>query len=120
MVKEPSLGGLYEARDSYENMIISDSKLCELLSPQVQLMSYQVKYLCGCNFYLQIPLQASINAWILIHIISIEQSSEYRGQARSSGVFQERISTYRGCVFPMVVIFINVYQMLYCIHYVHV
>ena len=39
IVKKPSLGGLYEAIESDENVIISDSKLRELIPPQVQLFS---------------------------------------------------------------------------------
>ena len=39
LLKKPSLGGLYEAIESDENVIISDSKLRELIPPQVQLFS---------------------------------------------------------------------------------
>ena len=50
MVKSPSLVGLDEDIESDVNVIISDSKLCELLPPQVKLISKQRRDLCGCEF----------------------------------------------------------------------
>ena len=37
-MKMPHLDGLDEAKDSDINLIISDFKLCELLTPQVKLI----------------------------------------------------------------------------------
>ena len=41
MIKSPHLGVLYESRDSDGNLIISYSKLYELLPTKVKLMSKQ-------------------------------------------------------------------------------
>ena len=48
--KPLNLGGLAEARESDVYLIISDSKLCEFLSPQETLMTKQRRDLCGCEF----------------------------------------------------------------------
>ena len=47
MIKPPHLGGLYEYKESDVNVIISDSKLRELLTPQVKILSKQRRCLCG-------------------------------------------------------------------------
>ena len=51
-------------------------------------------------FILSISLQASINSCRLIHIICIEQLSDFRGQTSYSGVFQEHFNTCRGFLYP--------------------
>ena len=50
MIKPLCLRSFDEALDSGEHLIISDSKLCELLPPQVKLISKQRRDLCGCEF----------------------------------------------------------------------
>ena len=50
IIKPPNLGVLNEAIGSDGNLIISDSKLCELLPPQSKAMPKQRSYLCGCGF----------------------------------------------------------------------
>ena len=50
MIKPPNLGGLNQAIGSDGNFIISDFKLCELLSPQAKVMPKQRRDLCGCEF----------------------------------------------------------------------
>ena len=87
MIKLPSLCGLDEAIYSDENLIISDSKLNELL-PQVQLISKQIRYLCRCeSFVLEKSLQYSLNLCILKHIICLEQLAESRFPTSFSGLF---------------------------------
>ena len=76
-----------EARDSDGNVVIIKSKLCELLSPKVELMPNQRRDWRGYEIcILSRSLQASLNSWI--HIINIEQLAESRGWTRLSGVFQ--------------------------------
>ena len=73
MIKPPHLVRLYEVRDSGGNMIIGDSKLCELSPPKVQLTSKKRRYFCGYKTcILARSLQASLNKWILIRIICFE------------------------------------------------
>ena len=70
-------------------MIISNSNLRGFFSPQVQLMSNQRRYLCGCQKIIPArSLQASLNVWILINIIRLGLLAEYRGQTRLFGIFQ--------------------------------
>ena len=46
-IKPPNLGSLDESRDSNENFNISDSKLRELLPPQMQLIWKKIRDLCA-------------------------------------------------------------------------
>ena len=52
MLKPPSLDVLDEDGDSDGNMIISDSKLRELLPPQVQIMSNQRRDFFGREIFI--------------------------------------------------------------------
>ena len=47
-VSDPNDGGLKEARDEDDNIIISDSTLRTFFSPQLKQMSEQYKVVCGC------------------------------------------------------------------------
>ena len=49
LVSDPNDGGLKDARDEYGKIIISDSKLCALLLPQLKQMSARYKIMCGCE-----------------------------------------------------------------------
>ena len=49
LVSDPQYGGLNDARDEENNIIISDSKLRSLLPPQLKQMSAQNKIMCGCE-----------------------------------------------------------------------
>ena len=47
MVSPPEEGGIKEARDADNNIIISDSTLRPILPPQLKNMSARYKVLCG-------------------------------------------------------------------------
>ena len=49
LVSDPNDGGLTDARDEYDNIIISDSTSHSLLPPQLKKMSVQYKFMCGCE-----------------------------------------------------------------------
>ena len=49
MMFAPEEGGLKKARDADNNIIISDSTLCNILTIQLKKMSYQYKVMCGCE-----------------------------------------------------------------------
>ena len=49
LVSDPNYGGLKDARDEYDNIIISDSTLCSLLPTQFKKMSGLYKVICGCE-----------------------------------------------------------------------
>ena len=48
MVSPPELGGIKESKDVDNNIIISDSTLCKILSPQLKKYSERCKVICGC------------------------------------------------------------------------
>ena len=48
-VSDPNDGGLKDARDEDNNIIISDSTLHSLLPSQLKQMSAQYKVMCGCE-----------------------------------------------------------------------
>ena len=67
----------------------------------MKLISNQEKYSCVReNFILAVPLQASLNAHRLKHIIRLEELDESRGQSRSSGIFHEQLTIHRVCLYP--------------------
>ena len=49
LVNDPNDGGLKDARDEYDNIIISDSTLHSLLPPQIKEMSARYKVMGGCE-----------------------------------------------------------------------
>ena len=49
LVSDPQYGGLNDARDEENNIIISDSKLRSLLPPQLKQMSARYRVMCGCE-----------------------------------------------------------------------
>ena len=51
LVSATKYGGLKEARDEYYNIIISDSTLRSLFTPQLKISS-RCKVICGCECYI--------------------------------------------------------------------
>ena len=49
LVSDPNYDSLKYARDEDNNIIISDSILYSLLSPQLKQMSARYKVICGCE-----------------------------------------------------------------------
>ena len=49
LVSDPNDGGLKDARDEDGKIIISDSTLRSLLTPQFKKMSSRYKIMCGCE-----------------------------------------------------------------------
>ena len=49
LVSDIDNGGLKESRDEDNNIIISDSTLSSLLSPQFKIMSSRYKVMCSCK-----------------------------------------------------------------------
>ena len=47
LVSDPNYGGIKNAMDEDDNIIISDSTLCSMLPPQLKQMSAQYKVMCG-------------------------------------------------------------------------
>ena len=49
LVSDTDNGGIKEARDAEDNIIISDSTSCSLFPPQFKEMSSIYKVICGCE-----------------------------------------------------------------------
>ena len=49
LVSDPNDGGLKDARDEDDNIIISDSTLRSLLPPQLKQIPARYKVMCGCE-----------------------------------------------------------------------
>ena len=64
MVITPEEGGLKEARDADNNIIISDSKLQPTIQPQLKNMSARYKVMCGCECYISDKsIHSSLLSW---------------------------------------------------------
>ena len=63
IVSDPNDYGLKDARDDY-NIIISDSTLRSLLSPQLKQMSARYKVMCGCECCISAKIiHSSLLSW---------------------------------------------------------
>ena len=49
LVSDPNYGALKDARDEYDNIIISYSTLYSLFPPQLKQMYVHYKFVCGCG-----------------------------------------------------------------------
>ena len=49
LVSDPNYGGLKDARDEDDNIIISDSTFRSLFPPQLKQIPAQYKFMCGCE-----------------------------------------------------------------------
>ena len=48
LLSDPNYGGLKDARNEYDKIIISDSTLRSLLPPKLKQMTARYKIMCGC------------------------------------------------------------------------
>ena len=64
LVSSTKYGGLKEERDEYDHIIISDSTLRSLLSPQLKKMSSRYKVMCGCECCISAKsMHSSLISW---------------------------------------------------------
>ena len=64
LVSDPNDGGLKDARDENNKIIISDSTLCSLLPPQLKQMSARYKVMCGCECCISAKsIHSSLLSW---------------------------------------------------------
>ena len=52
LVSDPNDGGIKDAMDEYDDIIIRDSTLHSLLPPQLKQISSRYKFMCGCEFFI--------------------------------------------------------------------
>ena len=64
LVSDPNDVGIKDARDEDGKIIISDSSLCSLLSPQLKQMPARYKIMCGCECCISAKsIHSSLLSW---------------------------------------------------------
>ena len=85
LVSDTNGGGLKDARDEDYNIIISDSKLCSLLSPQLKQMSALYKVICGCECCIYAKsIYSSLLSWRDRYLRKLKDKIQ-NAQSRRSG-----------------------------------
>ena len=85
LVSDPNVGGIKEARDEDDNIIISDSTVRSLLPPQLKQMSASYKIICGCECCISAKsIHSSLLSWRDRHLKKLMDKSQ-NAQSRSSG-----------------------------------
>ena len=94
-------GGLKDARDEDDIIIISDSTLCSLLPTQFKKMSERYKVMCGCEFCIyDKSIYSLLLSWRDRYLKKMKDKSE-NNQSRRSGEKSHHIyETYKNTVMP--------------------
>ncbi|OEU12948.1 hypothetical protein FRACYDRAFT_243200 [Fragilariopsis cylindrus CCMP1102] len=103
LIDADPLIGLAGARDCNGNILISDTKLRELLPPHLRMMSDRYKIMCGCEPCIQmINLQQSYNRFICYRIKDFkEQRDGFNPRTRSYLAADEILKNYQEKVQPL-------------------
>ena len=93
--------GLKESRDEDGKIIISDSTLRSLLSPQLKQMSARYKIMCGCECCISAKsIHSSLLSWRDRYLKKLKDKSQ-NSQIRRSGEKSHHIyTTYKNTVMP--------------------
>ena len=96
LVSDPNYGGLKDARDEDDNIIISDSNFCSLLPPQFNQMSARYKVVCGCECFIYTKrIHAPLLSWHDRYLKKLKDQIQ-NSQSRSSGEKSHHIcETYK-------------------------
>ena len=101
MVIPPEEGGLKQAIDADNNIIISDSTLRSILPPQLKKMYAQYKFMCGCECYISAKSIHSslISRWdhYLRNLKYLSQNAQNRGSREKSN---RLFDTYKNYLMP--------------------
>ena len=94
-------GGLKEARDKGDNIIMSDSTSSSLLPPQFKKMSSRYKVMCGCECCIYAKsINSSLISWHDSYLEKLKDLSK-NAQNRTSGGKANRIyKTYKNTFMP--------------------
>ena len=83
-MSDPNYGGLKDARDGDDIIIISDSKLSSLLPTQLKQVSAQYKVMCGCECYISAKsIHSSFLSWRVRYLKMLKYQIQ-NAQNRSS------------------------------------
>ena len=96
------IGGLPEARDSLNNVLISDTRLRAILPTELRAATDSHKQMCGCQYCLTARFhQAAYNAFRRNHVRLLLHSCSVPGLSRvMAAQKEERYRTYNNTVFP--------------------
>ena len=84
LVIDPNDGGMKDARDEDDNIIISDSTLCSLLPHKLKQMSARYKVMCGCECCISAKnIHSSLLSWHDRYLEKLKDSQN--SQSRRSG-----------------------------------
>ncbi|OEU19451.1 hypothetical protein FRACYDRAFT_235505 [Fragilariopsis cylindrus CCMP1102] len=94
--------GLAGARDCNGNILISDTKLRELLPPHLRMMSDRYKIMCGCEPCIQmINLQQSYNRFICYRVKDFKERRDgFNPRTRRYMAADETLKKYQDKVQP--------------------
>ena len=101
LVIDPNYGGLKDARDEDDNIIISDSTLHSLLPPQLKQMSARYKVMCGFEYCISTKsIHSSLLLWRDRYLKKLKDKIQ-KSQSRRSGEKSHHIyETYKNTVMP--------------------
>ena len=84
-VSDPNDGGIKDAMDEDDNIIINDSKLGSLMPPQLKQISARYKVVCGCECFISAKnIHSSLLSWRDRYLKKLRDESQ-NDQSRSSG-----------------------------------
>ena len=99
LVSDPNDGGLKDARDENGKIIISDSTLCLLLSPQSKQMYARYKVMCGCECCIYAKsIHSSLLSWRDRYLKKLKYKSQNSQSRRSGEKAHHTYTTYRKSV----------------------
>ena len=101
MVVPSKEGGVDESRDAEDNIIISDSTLCNILSPQLKKINSQYNIMCSCECCISAKIVHQ--SWLTfrdIHIKDLKDISCNAQNRRSDELSSRLFETYKISVRP--------------------
>ena len=101
LVSDPVDGGLKEAIDAENNIIISDYTLLSLLQPQLKNISSRYKVMCGCECFIsEKSIHSSLLSWRDWHLKKLKDKIQNAQNRRSGGKVNRFYDTYKNTVMP--------------------
>ena len=101
IVSDTNYGGLKDARDKENNIIISDSTLSSLLLPQLKKISAWYKVKCGCEYCLYAKsIHSSLLSWRDWYLEKLKYQSQNSQNRRSSEKANYIYETYKNTFRP--------------------
>ena len=101
LVSDPNDGCLKDDSDEENNIIISDSTLHSLLSPQLKQMSARYKVMCGCECCIYYKsTHSSLLYWRDRYLKKVKDQIQNYQNRRSGEKSHDVYETYKNTVMP--------------------